>query len=203
MTTPDQERLRAGAWEMAALGLLLLAALALRVALLLGTAGWLEADEAIVGLMARRILEGERPFFYWGQQYLGTLEPFSAAAVFALVGSSTLALKAVPTAYSLIYVGLSYLLARRLFGVGPALLAAGYLALPPFFLALWSTKPRGGYIEFLALGEATLLAALWVARPGGRLIPRAALLLVLAALTVYTHPLGIVFALPALSLIHI
>ena len=75
---------------------------------------------------------------------------------FALAGPSTPALKAIPTAYSLVYLVLSYLVARRLFGVGPALLTAGYLALPPFFLLLWSTKPRGGYVEFLTLGEATL-----------------------------------------------
>ena len=182
---------------------LLLGGLGLRVAVLLGPLGELEADEAIVGLMARRILEGDRPFFYWGQAYLGTLEAFSAAFAFSLLGATTLALKAVPTAYSLLYVVLSYLLARRLFGRGPALLTAGYLALPPLFLALWSTKPRGGYIEFLALGEATLLAALWAADAGRTsfrsLVPRGALVLLLGALTVWTHPLGVVFVLPAVG----
>src|SRR3954469_25903089 len=95
--------------------------LAVRLALLLGPFGALEADEAVVGLMARHILQGDRPIFYWGQAYLGTLEAYTAAAVFAIVGPSTAALKAVPTAYSLLYVALSYLVARRLFGPAVAL----------------------------------------------------------------------------------
>ncbi len=180
------------------LAVLVLAGLVLRIAILLSPLGALEADEAVVGLMARHILEGDRPLFYWGQAYLGTLEAFTAAAVFAVVGASTLALKAVPTAYSLLYLLLSYLVARRLFGTGPALLTAGYLALPPLFLALWSTKPRGGYIEFLTLGEAALLAALWTTR-ASRLLPGALLTLALAGLSVWTHPLGVVYGLLAMA----
>src|SRR3954469_13572946 len=173
--------------------------LAVRLALLLGPFGQLEADESIVGLMARHILQGDRPLFYWGQAYLGTLEPFTAAAVFAVVGPSTLALKAVPAAYSLAFIALGYCTARRLFGTGPALLTAGYLALPPFFLGLWSTKPRGGYIELLGRGQPARLAALWAAEPRGRPLLRGLLVLALGALAVWTHPLGVVYALPAVA----
>jgi hypothetical protein len=193
--TPSAGLLAHSAWLLLAL---LALGLAVRVALLLGPFGQIEADEAIVGLMARHILHGDRPFFYWGQAYLGTLEPFTAAAVFAVVGPSTLALKAVPTAYSLVFIVLGYLTARRLFGAGPALLSAGYLALPPFFLGLWSTKPRGGYIEFLVLGQATLLAALWAAEPKGRPLLRGPAVLALGALAIWTHPLAVVYVLPAL-----
>src|SRR4051812_19198039 len=127
-------------------GILLIGLLA-RVTLVLSDFGFLDADEAIVGLMARHILAGERPSFYWGQGYMGPLEAYSAAALFALMGPSAVALKLAPVGYSLAFVLLSAVVARRLFGSSPALLAAAYLALPPMMLALWSIKARGGYAE--------------------------------------------------------
>lgn len=146
--------------EWLAFGLVLAAALALRVALILSPFGWLEADEAIVGLMADHILGGDRPVFYWGQSYLGALEAYCAAAVFALLGSSVFSLRLVPALFSVGFIGLNYLVGRRLFGPGPALASSLYLAVPPTMLAVWSIKPRGGYAELLFLGEAVLLLSL-------------------------------------------
>jgi 4-amino-4-deoxy-L-arabinose transferase-like glycosyltransferase len=176
-------------------GVLALAAL-VRLAVVLGPLGWLESDEAIVGLMARHILEGDRPVFYWGQSYLGALEAYSAAAAFALFGSSTVVLKLVPTLYSLGFVLLSYLVARRLFGHWPALFSALYLAVPPTMLAVWSTKPRGGYAEVLFLGEALLLLTLLL--PDARR-PRVLALVwgVVGGLAVWTHQLAAFYVLPS------
>ncbi len=115
---------------------LLLVGLWVRVAVILSPAGQLDADEAVVGLMARRIaFGGERPVFFYGQAYLGTLEPFTAALLFWLVNSSTALLKLVPALYSLAFLGASAAVARRLFGPGPALLTMAYLACPP---AMWA-----------------------------------------------------------------
>ena len=47
-------------------------------------------DTSTVGLMALRILkEGERPLFYYGQDYMGALEAYGAALLFALFGPTT------------------------------------------------------------------------------------------------------------------
>ncbi|MPZ13226.1 MAG: hypothetical protein GEU73_02155 [Chloroflexi bacterium] len=144
----------AGLIVMTALAPILLGALALRLVVIASPLGWLEGDEAVVGLMARHILyDGERPVFYWGQNYMGALEAYAAALAFALLGPTTFALKLVPTLFSVGFIGLSYTVAARLFGRGPALLTALYLAVPPTMLAVWSTKPRGGYAELLFLGE--------------------------------------------------
>src|SRR5205814_6751608 len=102
--------------------------------------------------------------FYWGQPYLGSLEAFSAAPLFRLFDSSTLLLKLVPTAYSLGFLALSAILARRLFGPAVGLATAAYLAIPPAMWAVWSTKARGGYAELLFLGQALLLVTLALAR---------------------------------------
>src|SRR5687768_9387226 len=128
------------------LAALVLVGLVVRLAIIVSPLGEIDGDEAVVGLMARHIaFLGERPVFYYGQPYLGSLEAFSAAPLFVLFGSSTLVLKLVPTAYSLGFLVLSALLARRIFGIGPALATAAYLAIPPSMWAVWSTKARGGY----------------------------------------------------------
>jgi Dolichyl-phosphate-mannose-protein mannosyltransferase len=175
---------------------LLLVGLGVRLAVIASPLGEIDGDEAVVGLMARHIaFVGERPVFYWGQPYLGSLEAFSAAPFFRLFDSSTLLLKLVPTAYGLGFLALSATLARDLFGTGAGLATAGYLALPPAVWAVWSTKARGGYAEVLFLGEAVLLVTLLLARAPTR---RAALFWgILAGLAFWTHLLAVVYLVPA------
>src|SRR5438270_4220209 len=123
---------------------LLLVGLAFRLAIISSPLGEIDGDEAVVGLMARHIaFLGERPVFYWGQPYLGSLEAFTTAPLFRLFDSSTLALKLVPTAYSLGFLALCAQFARQVFGSAAGLATAAYLALPPAMWAVWGTKARG------------------------------------------------------------
>src|SRR5437879_485286 len=174
----------------------LLVGLALRLAVIASPLGEIDGDEAVVGLMARHIaFLGDRPVFYYGQPYLGSLEAFSAAPLFRLLGSYTVLLKLVPTAYSLGFLALSAILAKRVFGTAPGLATAAYLAVPPSMWAVWSTKARGGYAELLFLGQALLLVTLMLAPKSSR---RLALLWgILAGLAFWTHLLAIVYLLPA------
>ncbi|MGI9147714.1 MAG: glycosyltransferase family 39 protein [Chloroflexota bacterium] len=170
--------------------------LALRLAVIASPLGDIDADEAVVGLMARHIaFLGERPVFYWGQPYLGSLEAFSAGALFRLFDSSTLLLKLVPTAYSLVFLALSAAIGRRLFGTGPALATAAYLAVPPAFWAVWSTKARGGYAELLCVGQALLLTTLILGESPSRRL--AVVWGLLAGLAFWTHALAVVYLAPA------
>jgi 4-amino-4-deoxy-L-arabinose transferase-like glycosyltransferase len=181
--------------ERILLALILAVGAGLRLWLVLGPYSEIDADEAVVGLMAMQ-MPGELPAFYWEQHYLGTIEPLTAALVFSVTGPSAWALKLVPAAFSLLFVALVYLTARPIFGAGPALVSALYLAVPPSFFAAWSVKARGGYPEALALGQLCLLAARKLADdpPGVRLqILGWALLLGLSAgLALWTHPLAVV-----------
>ena len=175
----------------------LLVGLALRLAVMASPLGEIDGDEAVVGLMARHIaFLGERPVFYWGQPYLGSLEAFTAAPLFRVFDSSTWLLKLVPTVYSLGFLALSAILARRLFGTAVALATAAYLAVPPAMWAVWSSKARGGYAELLFLGEALLLATLALARSRERKL--AFVWGLLAGLAFWTHLLAIVYLLPAI-----
>src|SRR3990172_8915500 len=57
----------------------------------------LNADEAVVGLMARHILQGERPTFFYGQAYLGSLDAWLVAGGFAALGQQGWGVRLVQT----------------------------------------------------------------------------------------------------------
>jgi len=61
------------------------------------------ADEAVVGLMARHILQGERPVFFYGQNYMGSLDAALVSLGFTLLGEQIWVIRAVQ---SLLYLGL-------------------------------------------------------------------------------------------------
>ncbi|MGH7858246.1 MAG: hypothetical protein ACREQY_13060, partial [Candidatus Binatia bacterium] len=178
---------------------LCLAGLAYRLVFVFDQVGRIDGDNAVVGLMARHILEGRHYVFFWGQHYLGTLEPYSIAAAGALFGLNDLVLRGVPLIYGALYMASFYWLGRSLGDerTGRATLAAA--ALCPPLLAVWSSSPRGGYPEALFLGQAVLLLALHLARaPSGRRADGGALLLgLVAGLALWTHFLSITFLLVA------
>src|SRR5688572_26249211 len=87
--------------HLAGAGLL---ATAVRAALVLGERVPFNADEAVVGLMARHILQGARPVFFYGQAYMGSLDAWLIAALFRVAGEQVLVLRAVQTALYLLYI---------------------------------------------------------------------------------------------------
>lgn len=169
----------------------------LRLWLLQSPLGEVEADESVVGLMALHVLQGERPVFYWGQPYLGSLEAYLVAGAFLVAEPSNLVLKLVPTVVFLLFVVLAYLGTRRDLGPVPATLAALYYCLPSSFLAFWSMKARGGYVELLLLGQGLIFLAPWAVRPGKRLAGRLFGYGLLAGLALWTHLLGLAWVAPA------
>lgn len=136
-------------------------ALLLRLDLLVHTDFVVDADEAIVGLMAQHMVKGsEFPTFYYGQHYMGSLEPILTSFVFHLFGSSPLTLKIIPLVFALLLIPLTYLLGKRVGGKGVGLIAALYLAAPPAAFLEWSTKARGGFIEIVVIGTLALILSL-------------------------------------------
>lgn len=118
----------------------------------------IDADEAIVGLMAQHIVAGgEVPVFYYGQHYMGSLEAIMVAGLFALCGPSALALQAVPLVCALLLIVVMYALGRECGGRVTGLVAALLASVPPVGLVVWSVKARGGFIEILLIGALSLL----------------------------------------------
>ncbi len=121
------------------------------------------SDEAVVGLMARHILQGERPVFFYGQAYLGSLDAGLVAGAFALFGESAAAIRLVQVALFAGTVASTYLLGLRIYrSRWIAGAAALLLAVPPVLFTLYSTASLGGYGEVLLLGNLCLLLALFL-----------------------------------------
>jgi 4-amino-4-deoxy-L-arabinose transferase-like glycosyltransferase len=140
------------------LSLLLLGAALIRLDFLLTTDFRIESDEAIVGLMAKRWLEGaSMPIFYYGQHYMGSFEPILVGLMFMLTGVSTVALKIVPYFCSLLLLPALYYLTRQVSSRRAGLLAALLYAFSPAVMIIWSSKPRGGFIELLLIGTLSFI----------------------------------------------
>lgn len=137
-----------------------LTGLAMRVGVLTSDAGSVNSDEAVVGLIAKRMLEGEWPAFFWGQHYGGTLEAALVSAARLLTGTTVVALKLVPIVLSAVAAVLVWRVGRRLIGERPAQTAAALFWLGPAAYVWLATKEYEFYWASLCLGLALVLSAL-------------------------------------------
>ena len=140
----------------------------LRLFIARSSLGQLNADEAIVGLMARHVLLGEFPAFYWGQEYGGSLEAILAAPLLAVAPTSVAAVKAVPQLFHLTGAFLCYLIGRRIATREAGLFAALLFWIWPAFSIWWSTKESGFYGVTLVAGLAAWLLALRIDEASSR-----------------------------------
>ena len=158
--------------------------------------GALDSDEAIAGLIARHMLDGEVSALYWLGNYGGTLESAVAAAVFAVFGSSVLALKLTTLALYAVAGVLTWRVGLRTVGPRAAKVGAAIFWISPAYFVWWSTKARGFYAMGLIFGLLVLLLALRLREQGSR--RDAALLGLALGLGWWTSPGVLVLAVPAL-----
>lgn len=178
-------------WALAVL-CLVVAGVVLRVVVLTGRWGTVDSDEAVVGLMARDILDGEWRAFYWGQHYAGSIEP----VLVALGGASTAALKLVPVLLAALSSVLTWRVGRRLLPDRTAQAAALLTWVGPGTYVWWSTKERGFYWASMVLGLLLVLAAQRIVEREGRAADWAMLGLA-TGLGFWTSPTVAYFAVPA------
>ncbi|HLY32878.1 MAG TPA: hypothetical protein VKQ36_17775, partial [Ktedonobacterales bacterium] len=150
-------------WLAIALGLVM------RVFLVIHTNAMIDGDEALLGIQAERILQGQFPIYFPGQAYMGSLEAYFAAALFAIFGPSNWALRAVPILESPLLAYLTWRLARDLLPhdarTTPLLagLAALLAAVPPVYDAVTELRAWGGQIEVYVITLALLVATVELA----------------------------------------
>lgn len=169
----------------------------LRAWLLASPLGVLDSDEAVWGLMARHALDGELSVFYWGQNYGGTQEVLLTAAVFAVTGSGTLALKLVPLSLFAAAAVLVWRVGLRTVGATAARVAAVLFWVAPAYIVWKSGRAHGFYGAALVLSLAVVLLALRLReRPSHR---DAALLGLAAGLAWWATPQTALVVVPALA----
>lgn len=116
-----------------------------------------DSDEAIFLLMARHILEGERPLFFYGEAYGGSFDSYLMALFFRFFDDTVAVGRLVQSLEYLVGMGFTYLLARRLMPgarLGP-LAVLWLMAIPSLLMSTWTT-PAVLYAIVICLGSILL-----------------------------------------------
>src|ERR1700693_1780422 len=109
------KQLKIGTYGICAFLIIALATL-LRIVLIAW--GWphSNADVDTMGIMAMHIAsKGEHPIFFYGQNYMGTLEAYLGVAFFRLFGISVFSLRLLTVLVFLFFFFIMYLLSRFLY----------------------------------------------------------------------------------------
>jgi hypothetical protein len=172
-TTPvaDEPAERGARWSgpaLAVVAVLALVGLGIRIWIMTSRLGAIDSDEAITGLMARHLLDGEFRAFMWRLSYQGTIATYPVALSFKLLGTSRFALE-LP--YVLMSAGAAvcvWRVATRFLRPFQAVFAGLAFWLWPA-LSVWiGTKPLLFYVPTLLLGVGVMLCAVRaVERPHG------------------------------------
>lgn len=155
-------RARSRLLEHLPLILALVVAAAVRVGYLLRD-NTLSADEAVTGIMARRMANGSHFYlFFAGQNYNSAVEQYPQALLFWLgAPQNAFVLRLPQLVLNLLSCGVIYLIGRRIFQDRwrPGL-AAMLFALGPVFQIARGSTTTGSYTAQLLLGVLAVLAAL-------------------------------------------
>ncbi|MDH3327705.1 MAG: hypothetical protein OEM01_00550 [Desulfobulbaceae bacterium] len=119
-------------------------------------------DTSTVGLMGLHILEGEFPLFYYGQNYMGALEAYTAALMFSIFGVSTVSLSMAPISFALGWIFATYLLFSKLFGRTGGIAAALCTSAVGWYGLWFSMGSYGGYSGFFFFGTVFIYLSLLV-----------------------------------------
>ena len=137
--------------------------------LLRSTAGTLDSDDAVVGLMAKHAAHGEIPVLFWGQNYGGPQEVLLTAPLFALFGTSTILLLLVPAVLTAAASVVVWRIGLRLSNTTSAVAAALILWVAPGYLIYKTSHQHGFYASGLLWSAVLLLVVLRLATRPSRL----------------------------------
>ena len=185
-------------WQIAALAGVAAVGAAIRMAGLLSTIGRLDADEAVTGIMAQRILHGDLYTYFAGQNYQGALEQYLQAAVLGVVASTPTSLRIVEVALCTATCVLVGFVGRRVTGSAwGGVVAAAIYAAGPYYNVYKGIHSHGGYDTAQLVGTAALLVAFRADR-GQRPGRYAALALgVCVGLALWENSLALLLVVPA------
>ncbi|MCC5848633.1 MAG: hypothetical protein JJU29_11105 [Verrucomicrobia bacterium] len=131
-----------------------------------------DADSSVVALMAQHMAEGrEWPVFFYGQDYMGSLEPMASALMVFLLGPTGFAVCLGPALVAVAALWALWLWAKDAGGsdAGPltGLVALALCVVGPARYFFFQFDPRGGYMVALLFGafllwkSARMSVALW------------------------------------------
>ena len=144
--------------------------------------------------MARHVLHGEFPAFFWGQAFKGVPEVYASAVAFAAFGPSVVVLKSVTLVFFAAYVALNFVLLDTIGSRWLAVAASLLLIVAPPALVFWSLDASAEYIVLMLLGTILLLLSLKYQRKRSTLI--AVTLGVVVGLGLWVQQLFVLYLVP-------
>jgi 4-amino-4-deoxy-L-arabinose transferase-like glycosyltransferase len=150
-----------GIYEIYAFAIIIFGTL-LRV--LLAALKWplLNSDEGTMGIMALHIAyRGEHPIFYYGQNYMGTLDAYIGAGLFQVFGSSIFTLRLGVILLYVLFMVAMYFLTSALYTKRLALASLVLLSLGSIPILIMEMSPIV-YPEILFFGAFAFLLASWL-----------------------------------------
>jgi len=134
-------------------------------ALALAIRGWaasqweanFDSDEAVFGLMALNITEGEYVPTVYGTRHLGSIESHIAAFNFLIVGVDVLSFRAASLTLLALFFFAHAWYVHHTWGSWAALVSLGFAAVPGFHILSWTYQPIGAYAALLLFGTLILI----------------------------------------------
>ncbi|MGH8837106.1 MAG: hypothetical protein ACRDWG_19235, partial [Actinomycetes bacterium] len=121
----------------------------------------LDGDEAMTGLMVRRILDGHWYAYLAGQRYNGAIEQYLQAVVWAMLPQNPFTLRLTQVALAALVIVMIYLVGVRMLATRwHAALAALLFATGPFFNIWKGVRSHGAYPAAQLIGLAGVYAAI-------------------------------------------
>ncbi len=108
-----------------------------------------DSDQAILGLMAKHILEGKWMTYYYGQNFMGSLEAYVAAMIFMIRGINFISSQMAPLLFYLLFIFFFVQVVERWFDRSVAWATGLWLTFSPPLLTRMSLAALGGYPETL------------------------------------------------------
>ncbi len=141
-------------------------ALAILLRIFLIAWGWphSNADVDTMGIMAMHIAyKGEHPIFFYGQNYMGTLQAYLGVAFFRLFGISVFSLRLGAVLFFALFLVIMYCLTSLLYTKKLALITLALLSLGSTIMLDAEIAGLAGYPELLFFGSLSMLLASWLA----------------------------------------
>lgn len=146
-------------YEFVFLGVLVVAVL-LRLALIGNNWPAMNSDEAVMGLMAKHMADGQGiPLVIYGQAYMGSLEAMLGAVFYHIFGPSIFALRLGLLVIFVLFLSSMYVMTRLLYDRQLAVITTGVLCLGTPEIFLHQLFAAGGYPEIVLLGSMLFIVA--------------------------------------------
>ncbi|PKO05581.1 MAG: hypothetical protein CVU41_10940 [Chloroflexi bacterium HGW-Chloroflexi-3] len=160
------------------------------------------SDEAIVGLMAKHILDGENFIYFYGQSYMGSLDAYLVALGFLLFGEKVWVIRLIQVILFGLVIIFSYLFVDISFqNKKIAFFSSLFLVFPAVNVVLYTTVSLGGYGEALLFGVISFYVAALIAKSceNHKKVNLAyfGLLGFLLGSGLYVNPIGLTLMIPA------